>query len=363
MLKTKVAKAFFVLLRAGLWNKPLDDEGCFPLSDSEWEEVFKISVQQTVQGIVFDGIQKLSSEKLPPREIHIKWFLITEKINQRNIQMNEVIAKQYAFFSKNDIYPILLKGQSLAAFYDNPLRRVSGDIDWWFQSKKDFGNANKLLSKAGIYPESTAGHSSVYWWKTFEIDNHAKLFDLHNPLCFKYLNNLKSSEKNKYIYLDINGKKVLTLSPFLHILQVNAHILKHLLSFGIGIRQFCDIARLYYNYCDEMKKISQKKVYKKLKIIKWLNILHEVLVEYIGLEENKLPFELSNSQKADRMMDEVYKSGNFGFYNENYYNLKLYKRKNRKRRIFTQMIKYFPYAPMEAVSFPFIHLFSGFMKR
>jgi hypothetical protein len=35
-------------------------------------------------------------------------------------------------------------------------------------------------------------------------------------------------------------------------LQVNAHILKHLLSFGIGIRQLCDAARLYKTYHNQV---------------------------------------------------------------------------------------------------------------
>jgi len=363
MLKTKVSGAFFALLRAGLWNKPVDSEECFPLSDTEWKKVFEISVQQTVQGIIFDGVQKLSSKKLPPKEIHIKWLLITEKIGRRNLQMNEIIAEQYSFFSKNGIYPVLLKGQSLAVCYDDPLKRVCGDIDWWFQSKKDFDNANKLLNKIGIYPKFTAGFSNVYWWKTFEIDNHVKLFDLHNPLCFRYLNDLKSLEKNNYVRLDVHEERVLTLSPFLQILQVNAHILKHLLSFGIGVRQFCDIARLYHSCYDKKNELFPKKVYKKLRIIKWINILHEVLVRYIGLDENNLPFELYDSQKSDLMVKDLYRSGNFGFYDEYYYDLKLHKRMNKNKKIFSQMVKYFPYAPIESVSFPLVHFFSGLMKR
>jgi len=363
MLKTKVAQAFFTLLRSGLWNKPVDSEECFPLSEPEWRKVFEVSIQHTVEGIVFDGIQKLSSGKFPPKEIHIKWLLLTEKISQRNTQMNEIIAEQNAFFSKNDVYPVLLKGQSLAVYYDNPSRRVCGDIDWWFQSRKDFKKANELLNKRGIRPESTAGYSNVYQWKTFEIDNHIKLFDLHNPFCFRYLNALKSLEKNQFIRLDINGEKVLTLSPFLQILQANAHILKHLLSFGIGIRQLCDIARLYQNYHDKINGLYQKQVYKRLKIIKWIYLLHEVLVEYIGICENYLPFKSYKTQKADWMMADIYKSGNFGFYDSKYHDMNSHKRKNKKRKILNQQIKYFPYASMETVSFPLVHLLSSVVKK
>jgi len=363
MLNTKVAKAFFTLLRSGLWNKPIDSEDIFPLSDSEWAEVFEISTRQTVVGIVFDGIQNLPSEKCPPKEIHIKWLLTTEKISHRNIKMNEIIAQQYAFFSKNGIYPVLLKGQSLAIYYENPLRRISGDIDWWFQSKKDFKKASELLIKHGIHPKYTAGYSNIYTWRGIEIDNHSKLFDIHNPLCFSLLNSLKSSEKNNYIKLDICGEKVLTLSPFLQILQVNTHILKHLLSFGIGIRQLCDIAIIYQNYQGEMDGLYQNKIYKKLKIINWIYSLHDTLIKYIGINENYLPFETRKQQKTDWMMRDIYKSGNFGFYNEKYYDIKSNERKNKNRMILSNIIKYFPLAPMESVSFPLVHLFSRLIKK
>ena len=69
-------------MRAGLWNKSIDAIDCFPMSKAEWDALFRISVQQTVEGIVFDGIQMLSSDLLPPRELHIKWLVRVEKLNK-----------------------------------------------------------------------------------------------------------------------------------------------------------------------------------------------------------------------------------------------------------------------------------------
>jgi hypothetical protein len=99
MLEDKVAKAFFTLCVQGLWNKSRFYD-CFPLSKAEWDTLFRISVQQTVEGIVFDGIQMLSLDSLPPRELHIKWLVRVEKIEQRNRWMNDILAEQITFFKR-----------------------------------------------------------------------------------------------------------------------------------------------------------------------------------------------------------------------------------------------------------------------
>lgn len=145
-------------------------------------------------------------------------------------------------------------------------------------------------------------------------------------------------------------------------LQVNAHILKHLLSFGIGIRQLCDAARLYKTYHNEVEGTVLKVVYTKLKIIKWIELLHEVLVKYIGLSKENLPFPLERNQSADWMMEEIWKSGNFGFHDERYQQENSGKREGTKRRLWSSFIKYVPYAPMEALSFPLVHFYSGLVK-
>lgn len=55
----KVQKALLVLLRAGLWESKIEDLSCFPMSAGEWKNLYLLSRQQTVTGIVFQGIQYL----------------------------------------------------------------------------------------------------------------------------------------------------------------------------------------------------------------------------------------------------------------------------------------------------------------
>ena len=61
----KIHAALLVLLRAGLWEREVEDSSCFPLTEAEWKQVYLLSRQQTVTGIVFQGVQSLPEELLP----------------------------------------------------------------------------------------------------------------------------------------------------------------------------------------------------------------------------------------------------------------------------------------------------------
>ena len=85
----KVQKALLVLLRAGLWESKIEDLSCFPLSAGEWKNLYLLSRQQTVTGIVFQGIQHLPEHFLPAEELLVRWMAETDAIERKNMQMNK----------------------------------------------------------------------------------------------------------------------------------------------------------------------------------------------------------------------------------------------------------------------------------
>ena len=63
MSKNKVIAVFEDLLRAGLWGTPLGDLWK-ELKEEDWKQVLWLARQQTVQGLVFDGLQVIKD--IPP---------------------------------------------------------------------------------------------------------------------------------------------------------------------------------------------------------------------------------------------------------------------------------------------------------
>lgn len=365
MLNSSVSRAFFSLLRAGLWNREVDALCCFPLSHEQWDWLYQISINQTVEAIVYDGVMKLPEEMLPSKDQIVRWLVRVGKIEQHYTLMNINIAEQSLIFEEAGLRPILLKGQGLAQYYINPSRRVSGDIDWFLPPRNEYQIAIGIMKDLGVQLVPTAGRSVIYFFKGIETDLHQKIYDIHNPFVKGYLHNLKLTEEQKRYKLMISDSWVNLLSPLEQSLQVNMHILKHLLSFGVGIRQLCDTARLYSFYRDQLDGSKLESIYKRLGVYKWVRQLHSVLINYIGLPEGQLVFGVEKLCSADWMMQDIWQAGNFGFYDHRYYGVgkKLFKhREGTGKRIWHNFKKYFPHAPMETFFFPLVHLYTKITK-
>lgn len=365
MLNTRISEIFFELLKSGLWGKPILKESLFPLSKEEWNHMYKISINQTVECVIYDAIQLLPSIFQPDKSLFIQWMVRVEKHAQRNEQMNINILRIVGKMKANGIDPMLLKGQGIANCYTNPLRRVCGDVDLCFRTPEVFEKADALMLANGLNVEKSAGFSSSYVFNGFEIEHHGRMFDLHNPFIQRYLRSVQEEEFRSNHYLEMNGRKVRVLSGMQMAIQANAHILKHLLSFGIGIRQLCDSARIYYHYFEQIDPAELKKAYKRLGISKWIDVLHVILVKYLGLSPDKLPSELDSYVHADWMMEEIMIAGNFGFYNSKYEEIEKEqggRRVDSGKRIWNNIVQYIPYAPGEAIWFPIIQFYSRFKR-
>ena len=355
-------QSFFALLRAGLWNRE-PESGCFPLTPEVWQRVYKLACKQTVEGIVYDGLLQLPEHYFPPKQLLLNWVVRVYSIEEKNKQMNEVACELYDFYNKNHIQAFLMKGQGVAACYDNPLHRISGDIDLCFTDKKDFTQACRLVKENKIEIEKQAGFSACYTWKDVLIELHQYFIDISNPFHSKYLRRLQQQENVHSIYLEMNEQKVLLPSPLLMHLSVNAHILRHLLAFGISIRQLCDSARVCSRYHNSMDQQSLKEIYSKLGIYRWMQLLNSLLVNYLGMPSAYLPFPLTPQRKAGMMMKDILQGGSFGYFGSPFSKEtdepQLY-RKHVWLHLLVRFFRYVRYAPWEACWFPIMHTYSHF---
>lgn len=344
---------FFQLLRLGLWG-----EGAGSLSRvltaEEWAAIYQRAKTQTVEGLLFDALSRLPQEQQPPKELLLKWAVRVDQIERYNKQMNQVIVEQNAVFSAEGVKPILLKGQGVAACYPNPLHRSSGDVDWWFE-EDGYDRVLESLRKIQHHVNTSLNFSLDYKWRGIEIEHHRHLFDVKNPFKIGYLKKLYRQFRTKQQTLQIIGQPVTLLAPELQILQVNVHILKHLIGYGIGLRQLCDSAVLYKAYRDCVDADELKKMYQKVGILKWVHVLHALLVRYLGLPEEYLPFPVPKQMSPDWMMEEIWIAGNFGIYDERFVDAKVsagFARPDAPRRLWRNFRLYFPYAPQEVFFFP-----------
>lgn len=287
---SRPTEAFFVLTRAGLWEREPDSMACFPLTDDEWNEVYRLAVLQTLTGIVYRGMLRLPDNLLPPDAVLLRWVARVDRIERENQLMNGVIRELGDAFSAKGFRPVLQKGQGIAALYEYPLLRECGDIDFYFPDREQRAQADAWVEQQGISLCKEADGSVHYVWKGVTVEHHSRLIDLYSPFLQHYLKELEDEMGFVAVrpWQDC-AQEWRVASPLLNLLMLNAHILKHALGWGIGLRQLCDMARAYYSWHECFERARLTEVYEKTGIGRWSKVLHGVLLDYLGMPADCLP--------------------------------------------------------------------------
>lgn len=360
----KIRDAFLLLLKQGLWGKRIEPISGFNFNKQEWSLIYQISLSQTVEGIVYEGILLLPNELYPPYEILLRWTAKIDSIERFNKKVRNSLSILADGLTQNNIKFLLLKGLGLAENYNQPLLRVSGDIDLYFPTLEDYNNANSLLRAKGSIINKGDHHSVFYVFNNVEIEHHTKMIDVFNPFCQKYIKDLISGEVNNNGTLVINEQQISIPSYTLSQVQANAHILKHYMGFGIGLRQICDVARLCQVKDESFNGNELKSIYIRLGLERWMNVIHNLLIKDLGLEESKLPYQIERDYDTEPIMNDIFNSGNFGFheirYRDGESNLsdRYYKRDNLFKRVIPHIIKSINLVPKEVFWYPMNKLYA-----
>lgn len=296
----------------GLWEKEEEDLSPFPLSGGEWQAVFEEARRQTVTGIVYRGLCRLPDEWLPPQPLLLRWVAEADGIERRNKTMNRVLAGLHASFACHGFDVVLLKGQGVAHFYEEPLLRQCGDIDFYFPHPAESGRAAELMRQGGATTRREADGSIHYAWHHIDVEHHVRLFDLTDPFLQRYLAAMEGQWGYRKLRIACREDEEIKIpAPLLNLLLLNTHIMKHAFGWGIGLRQLCDMARAYYCLHAEVEGEELKRLYIRTGIRKWSRMLHTFLTEYVGLPASAIPYD-DGYLSARPLLDIVRTGGNFG---------------------------------------------------
>jgi len=364
IINQRTTQSFLKALQASIWSYRLDPVFFENLTPDQWSNIVKMSHIQTVEGLVCNSIQNLPQELLPNNEILMKWIVRQQRVISYNEDVSKKIAFTQSLFDEKGIKSILLKGNAVAQYYPNPKLRTGGDVDWYFPKISDFQRANKLMAHYGRDFNIHSGSDTDYWLGNVPIEHHSKLINLYNPFVQKFINLFEKEEESFVRSISIAGKTVRILSPIAEILLVNSHILHHQIGNGIGLRQFCDSAILYKNLYGKYDNEKLIHVFKKLGILKWIQAHHAILVDVLEIEEKYLPFSpRKHSKWNDETLEIILKVGNFSFFALNNSGLdSSFSVLSRSIRLFQSFSRNIWVAPMEAVSFPLIQVYSKYIK-
>ncbi len=308
-----IQHALFELLRAGLWGQPSAALSRLSLTDEEWSLLFRTCCRQTVVGLVWQGMQFLSDAQLPPPANLVRWAAALDAVERKNRRTDNALAGLSALFSRESLHPVLQKGQGVAQFYRRPSWRESGDIDLYFSTPAAFAAATSLVRRSGADVVFRADGSAFYVWQGIEVEHHVRLVDLNNPFAYRDL--LKMERTFGFRPFVLGDGRPLCMevpSPMLNLLLLNAHILKHAVGWGVGLRQLCDMARACWVLHGETDPGAMRWICRRMGIGRWTRLLHTFLVACLGLPTACLPY-ADTCATAQPLLDLVLRSGNFGF--------------------------------------------------
>ena len=321
-------RVFFELIKAGLF--PVHGESVIVhdslFKDVDWEKIYKLAQEQSVQGLLLQGIEVLKAnviEPSVPKVLLLQWIGEVQVIEQRNKEMNAFIAELIEKLRKNDIYALLVKGQGIAQCYEKPMWRCSGDVDL-FLSYDNYQKAKTLLT-----PFASEVETEYKGFKHLGMTIDGWVVELHGSLRVglpQRINRVLDEIQADTFYGGnvrswLNGQtQIFMLGKENDIVYVFVHFFNHFYKEGVGLRQICDWCRLMWTYRDSLNYGMLEQRIKRAGLVSEWKAFGALAIEYLGFPKDSMPLldvrskkeDVRWRKKADRIMEFILKSGNMG---------------------------------------------------
>jgi len=316
MANKKNYQIFLELLRAGLWGVSPD----LSLFDTtiEWGKVLEVGQEQTVVGVLTDGIAMLPNEMRGERRVVMPFFARTMELEDENRKMNRFAPFLMTQLEKKGVKSILLKGQGVAMCYRQPLHRVVGDIDLLVPDAEQYQRARQLMMKiAEVTEDEDEGRKhSAFVYKGMTIEIHGDFRFSINKQC---KHNIRKWKEMRLVettrHIDEGDLKGATLpSVQFDAVFIFAHLLGHYMGAGgVGLRQVSDWMMFVNRYHQEIDKDVLVDDLNLLGIRQYWEVFGAMAVDYLGFPKERMPlYDSRNSKKGKIVLMNIFKTGNFG---------------------------------------------------
>lgn len=325
-------KELFQLLRIGLGISSA------PVSITDptiWQWIYTEAQWQSISGAIFVGIDKNSKVSKPPTGLVLKWIMETERLKKLNAKFDKEAQHLTSFFDSNGMPSTILKGQGNEMLYSVKGIRVPGDIDIYLEGGKEsikqwllqhnLMDKNELQAKHHIHFKSDGSgiEVEVHFLPSSGIYNKWK-----NPQLMEFLN-----QEIKHSVMIEKGFRIPT-SKFNLLMQL-AHIQRHFIEGGIGLRQITDYYYVLLHASDEDRKEAASRIV-QFGMQGMASALMWVLQEVFLLEDK---FCVAKPQKklGEFLLEEICKGGNFGYRSDEQYKKTTSRSINKRLRAFKLM--------------------------
>ena len=311
------SSGIFLFLRYSLGDKV---DMSIIVANIDWQQLYSFATKQTIIGICFDGIRRLSEEypeelKKNPieRDLLMTWMGVSQQIRRQNMKVNGVAAKLYSMLREDGLRCCILKGQGNALMYPNAYSRNPGDIDVWVNASREqiteYAKKHFELGDDIRYQHIETSVDGV------PVELHFFPCTMNNPIYNARLQkwfkrNVDLQCSNVVSLPDGIGEIAIPTTAFNVVYQLT-HLYHHFFDEGIGMRQIIDYYYVVNN--DELLVIRDtlQRELKYLGLWKFAGAVMYVLHEALGLSGEKMIAPM-DEKRGKLLLAEILNGGNFG---------------------------------------------------
>lgn len=318
------------------------------LTDKDWTSIYVEAQRQSLAGVLLTGVERVIASGENKPKILIQWIAQTLTLENRNRQLDARCKDITDIFNGIGLRSCVLKGQGVAMLYPNPLRRQSGDIDFWVEGNRD--DIYKLLKARWNVGGTFIHHADVDIYEDVLTEIHFVPCYAYSPFFYyRYKNYFKKWADRQFANYD---EEVGFSHPTPHFNAVYSlmHIFHHVLYEGIGFRHFLD----YYYILRNLDSGLKAKVFEDMKYLglaKFAEAVMYVEQKIFGLE-SKFWLCQPNEKMGNCLLAEIEIAGNFGQFDER----RNYANHNSKISVYLHNVKrnfvFFKMAPSEVLWAP-----------
>lgn len=322
MIHNNILKLLLLSLQNSLLGSSVDSKPFATLSEQEWKELYRISVQQGLLAIVYDAIKQLPAECMPPRGIKLQWALGVEAIENRFKMQHKTSTLLANLWAENGIHTVVMKGLAIGTYYPYPEHRECGDLDCFLTkgampiSSDGYELGNQLCEQIGAKVSRDYYKDATIKYRGLMVENHRFFLPIRGRRSVKELErHLRHVALHGKIDYVPNTKLIVPSADF-NALFLTMHALNHFLSEGIKLRHVLDWALLLKAEQDNVNWTEFYQWADRMHMTRFADALTTISVDHLGLQITN-PAIHTSSPYAERILNDMINNSE-GLFNKGY---------------------------------------------
>ena len=304
-MNLRTDEQFYKLLRLSL---RLTQEFPVDVSAEAWRRLYQTAVRQSLVGVCYQGVCQLPEDSKPTVEIAMQWASEAESIRGLNELLYQEAARLTRKFAEKGRRTAILKGQANARLYPDKYARQPGDIDIWAE-----GGRESVLALLPNHEKPSYHHVHL------PANENGVVVEVHFRPSSGNFNPITNRRLQRWLEREILSASMVEEGfcvpsvRFALVMQL-AHVQRHFLASGLGLRHVCDYYwLLQYSTAEDLRVVAG--LLKEFGLHHAAGALMWVIGKVLHLDSSLMLCE-ADSYRGEWMLREIMAGGNFGWYAE-----------------------------------------------